>query len=226
MSGSSPEMTFTATPASANDARTAPASARSSSAIATRPSARMPAGRVASASSSCGGRASASSNVATSSTRSPRSVHAAAVRSSSCQADGSPSDVDGQRRPEERRRAQRDDPGQRGVRVGEGDGAPLASRRERDLGRPAAAPRAASGPRSPRVVWLRTVADAARAASTAMTSSSVAPPSPETASISSRFAVRVPVLSRHRTSTWLSDSIAFACWTSAPKRRIRIAPRA
>ncbi len=76
------------------------------------------------------------------------------------------------------------------------------------------------------VVLLRTVAEAARAASTAMTSSSVAPSSPATASTSSRFAVSVPVLSRHRTSTWLSDSIEFACWTSAPKRRIRIAPRA
>lgn len=41
-----------------------------------------------------------------------------------------------------------------------------------------------------------------------------------------RFAVSVPVLSMQSTSTLLSDSTAFACWTSAPKRTIRSEPRA
>ena len=76
------------------------------------------------------------------------------------------------------------------------------------------------------LVLLPAVALAASAVSAATTSSSLAPPRPATASTSSRFAVSVPVLSRHSTSTWLSDSIAFDCWTSAPNRRIRIAPRA
>src|SRR5947209_12169865 len=39
------------------------------------------------------------------------------------------------------------------------------------------------------------------------------------------FEVSVPVLSRQRTSTLLSDSIAFACWTSAPFLTMRTAPR-
>ena len=53
-----------------------------------------------------------------------------------------------------------------------------------------------------------------------------ASPTGTTASSVSSFVVSVPVLSRQRTSTLLSDSIAFDCCTSAPNRLIRTAPSA
>ena len=38
--------------------------------------------------------------------------------------------------------------------------------------------------------------------------------------------VSVPVLSRHNVSTEASDSIAFSCWASIPRRDIRTAAAA
>jgi anti-sigma factor RsiW len=46
--------------------------------------------------------------------------------------------------------------------------------------------------------------------------SASSPSSGTTWSSSSRLAVSVPVLSTQSVSTWLSDSTALACWTSAP----------
>jgi len=88
--------------------------------------------------------------------------------------------------------------------------------------------RASAGQRAARaslvLLWVAALAASADAAST--TCASVAPPTPAAASTSSSLEVRVPVLSRHRTSTWLRLSMALDCWTSAPNLMIRTAPSA
>ena len=236
VSGSSPEMILTITPLSRNARRVLSASPRSSSRRATRPSGRMPSGSVIEASSPpppSAGRALASGWVATRRTRRPRSVSGArrAVISSQPRVRARP--------PRPSRRCARDD---RATRYGRRNcgapsatipGAPAANAtalhfRCDENGTSPASGLSATGQRAAIAsdVLFPAVAEAASAATASTTSSSVAPPSGTTSSTSSRFAVSVPVLSRHSTSTCDRLSIAFDCWTRAPKRSIRIAPSA
>src|SRR5438132_1305565 len=74
------------------------------------------------------------------------------------------------------------------------------------------------------LVTLPTLPLATKSPSRRRSSASSFPCSGYTAMSSRSFVVNVPVLSMHSISTLLSDSIAFACCTSAPILTMRTAP--
>ena len=99
--------------------------------------------------------------------------------------------------------------------------------RAEEKGTSAVAARATDGTAAPMasLVLLRALLLATMRATLARAPAS-SPSSDRMASSSSWLAVSVPVLSTQSMSTWLSDSTALACWTSAPTRDMRTAASA